>query len=201
MWTCESIYFRGGDISGPCAICESCGMVPDVWWGNDHDPNKNDVDFAGKHAMKALNQIMDFPNFWRIHKQFMFLEKRSVVARVFVGDMSTTVVNPPINVSMMFQFSFWPSTKNVHTKKSGDLLVFWCKNYSCSSSPSWPVTGGIPPMPHRLPKEQTAAIIAVGSIGTVEKVLARECRTSVWKTQFCKGSSSFVMDYLLIKSL
>ena len=70
---------------------------------------------------------------------------------------------------LCFNSAFGNRKKNVHTKKSGDLLVFWCKNYSCSSSPSWPVTGGIVPMPHRLPKEQTAAI--VGSVESVEKVL------------------------------
>lgn len=119
----------------------------------------------------------------------MFLEKRSVIARVFVGDMSTTVVNPPTNVSMMFQFSFWPSKKHVHTKKSGDLLVFWCKNISCSEHKSWPVTGGIVPMPHRLPKEQTAAIVgSVGSVGSVEKVLLG-MQDMFGKPSFVKGQA------------
>ena len=50
-----------GVISVAHSICESRGMVPDVWWGNDHDPNKNDVDLAGKQSTMALNQIMILP--------------------------------------------------------------------------------------------------------------------------------------------
>ena len=96
-------------------------MVPDVWWGNHHGPNKNDVDCAGKQSMKALNQIMNLPNFWRIHKQFMFLEKRSVIARVFVGDMSTTVVNHGKSTNQCFNYvsiQLLAIEKKMFTRKS-----------------------------------------------------------------------------------
>ena len=56
-------------------------------------------------------------------------------------------------------------------------------------SPSWPVTGGIVPMPHRLPKEQTAAIVgSAGSVESVEKVLLG-MQDMFGKPSFVKGQA------------
>ena len=77
--------------------------------------------------------------------------------------MSTTV---EVHQSM-FQFGFWQSKKMFDTKNP-ETSWFDGVQIRCSCK-SWPMrcAGGIPSMPHRLPEEQTPAILAAGS---VEKV-------------------------------